>query len=665
MCLQGGLRGAFLRELRRGRTLRSIGLFLPLGFLCAAPSHAGPKTYERSEYKAIEKRLARGWNTWNSQNVLEQVLLPEGLSVRLAFKSNSFGYLDTALLGRIGPREAGREPQWVRPGLHALDGSYSELELSLKGARIRVETATDGDNLVLLVTPLDTPSGPVEAVVSVGILWNRTGVLSKKPGSLEARLPSRVIRVYTTGRPSSDVYVHAETPYLSVPLEGELGVSTGKGLGIAEIRRVIETRCAEMEKRSGRFGELAESYEAIESGIAWETIYEPMHDRVISTVSRRWNEGSRGYVLFCWDNFFLAYASSLFSKDLAYANFAEHMRSMTPEGFIANVDQANESDPMTLDRSQPPVGAIMLKEIYKRFGDRWLLEASFEDLLAWNRWWNEHRRNGELLSYGSDSASNKDNHNKQAAMYESGMDDSPMYLEAPFNPTKNILEVQDVGLVALYIADSRALAELAEVIGKTGEAQELRSRADEFSKAMESLWDESFGLYLNRRTDTGELSKRISPTNFYPLTAKVPPPERARVMIERHFLNLSEFAGDYILPSIARNDPAFPQQAYWQGAVWPPLNFLVYLGLRNYDMPEARQELVKKSRQMFDAEWKRKGFICENYSAITGTCDDSRLSSTPDYSWGVLMGVLSFIECGELPAPEAPIQQAKGQRPKA
>lgn len=58
---------------------------------------------------------------------------------------------------------------------------------------------------------------------------------------------------------------------------------------------------------------------------------------------------------------------------------------------------------------------------------------------------------------------------------------------------------------------------------------------------------------------------------------------------------------------------------------------------------------------MFMAEWNRKGFISENYSALTGTGDDARLTSTPFYTWGVLMGMMGFIEAGQMPAPEAPI----------
>ena len=117
-----------------------------------------------------------------------------------------------------------------------------------------------------------------------------------------------------------------------------------------------------------------------------------------------------------------------------------------------------------------------MKEIYERYHDRWLLEASFNDLLRWNRWWIAHRRNGQLLRYGSDQASNSYNHNKQAAVWESGMDDSPMYAEAPFNSAKNMLELEDVGLTGLYIADCKALAEIAYVIGRKSEAEELRAR---------------------------------------------------------------------------------------------------------------------------------------------------------------------------------------------
>jgi len=54
-------------------------------------------------------------------------------------------------------------------------------------------------------------------------------------------------------------------------------------------------------------------------------------------------------------------------------------------------------------------------------------------------------------------------------------------------------------------------------------------------------------------------------------------------------------------------------------------------------------------------EWERKGYVSENYSSITGTGDDERLSSDRFHSWGALFGIISFIEEGYMVAPEAEI----------
>ena len=53
-------------------------------FSCAG---AGLRAYERPEYLSIKKDLARGWGTWESEDPLAQVHLPDGLSgERLIFR---------------------------------------------------------------------------------------------------------------------------------------------------------------------------------------------------------------------------------------------------------------------------------------------------------------------------------------------------------------------------------------------------------------------------------------------------------------------------------------------------------------------------------------------------------------------------------------------------
>jgi glycogen debranching enzyme len=508
---------------------------------------------------------------------------------------------------------------------------------------------------VILVTPVTAQTLPVKMVVESALYWNRPGSLAKvADNQLRATLPTRTIDVYATAAHQEDFYVQTQTPYLVLTLEEPVGLATGTPRTVDEIRELIEDARESVEQTAAAHGDLAEAYIAVEAGIAWNLIYEPRFDRVVSTVGRLWNEEYGGYCLFGWDNFFLAYMTSLFSRDLAFANIFEHLRGATDEGFVPNDNRGNGSK--SFDRSQPPVGAIMVREVFKKHPERWLLEATFDDLLAWNRWWMKRRLNGGLLSYGSHEAENPflepATQTKRTAGYESGMDDSPMYEGVPFNKEKNTLELQDVGLTSLVIADSLALVEMAELLGRKAEAGELRERAATLSRNLEQLWNEETGFYLNRRTDSGQLSHRLSPTLFYPLLAGVPDSERAQRMVTDHLLNTEEFWGEWVIPSIARNDPAFEKQRYWKGAVWPPLNFLTYLSLRQAWFRDEAAQVADKSLALLLSEWQRQGYVSENYSAITGTGDDQRLSSDRFHSWGALLGIMAFVESGEMPVPE-------------
>lgn len=231
----------------------------------------------------------------------------------------------------------------------------------------------------------------------------------------------------------------------------------------------------------------------------------------------------------------------------------------------------------------------------------------------------------------------------QAAIYESGLDNSPMYDGTFYNPSTHMLEFADVGMTSLYIADCDALAEIAEKLNKTVEAKELRDRAAHYRARLAALWDEKMGIFLNRDLHTGENSARLSPTNFYPMLAKAATPEQAKIMIEKHLRNPDEFWGEWVIPSIARNDPAFHEQNYWRGRIWGPMNYLVYLGLCNYDEAGIRGEFANKSYQLFLKEWREKGHVHENYNAILGSGDDVS-SSDRFYHWGALLGLIALEE---------------------
>jgi hypothetical protein len=73
------------------------------------------------------------------------------------------------------------------------------------------------------------------------------------------------------------------------------------------------------------------------------------------------------------------------------------------------------------------------------------------------------------------------------------------------------------------------------------------------------------------------------------------------------------------------------------------MNYLVYLGLKNYDDPAVREDFAGKSYALFLKEWTEKRQVHENYNAMTGTGDDVQ-SSDRFYHWGALLGYVEWME---------------------
>ena len=603
-------------------------------------------------YKMLKQKYLRGWHTWNVRSVLSHVHVPDGVALNLAFKEYREGhYLKETLVGRF-INEYGREPaETAFPGAHAFDESYTEMSLTWCDMEIRVESAVVGDDLVLLVTPVKVQVKPAMLVLEGGFLWGRRGWVERNGNMLIAHTPDRDYSVYTTGKDMEDLNIPVQTAFLSVALDAPVGFSTGKPYTLEEIQALIAAGKVAHAAAASRYGELQPMYEAMEAALMWDTIYDAKHNRVISPVSRLWSIGNGGYVLFCWDNFFAGFMASLGCKELAYANLREILNEATPDGFVPNFAYATGQ--CSADRSQPPVGSTMLLETYRIHREKWLVEEMYDGLLRWNRWFAEHRMNPSgALCWGSEKIPVKYGnrwesdgvHDTYGAALESGLDNSPMYDEVPFNRTANRLELEDVGLTGLYILDCRSLMELAGVIGRSEDIEELQQRMNAARAGLEGLWDEEFGFYCNRRTDTGEFSHRISPTNFYALFSPDVSSERQR-RIAAHYFNPEEFYGEWMLPSIARNDPAYADQNYWRGRIWAPLNFLVYLALSRTELSDVRRDLAQKSAKLFMKEWTEHRHVHENYCANTGEGCNSG-NSDKFYHWGALLCVIAMAEAG-------------------
>jgi putative isomerase len=203
------------------------------------------------------------------------------------------------------------------------------------------------------------------------------------------------------------------------------------------------------------------------------------------------------------------------------------------------------------------------------------------------------------------------------------------------------LNSEDVGLNSLIALDAEILGYLASALGLDREARDHHSRSAAHGlRVKHHFWDASRGIFANRLWN-GRFVKSLSPTSFFPLLiGTADPPQIASLM--RHLSSRESFGGRYMIPSVSRSDPAFHQNVYWRGRIWPILNWLVWLGLKRNGLDVQAQTMQRKSRSLFAASWKQR-LAPENFNAMTGQGLDQP-DSDSFYSWTALLPIMNIAE---------------------
>jgi mannosylglycerate hydrolase MGH1-like protein len=185
------------------------------------------------------------------------------------------------------------------------------------------------------------------------------------------------------------------------------------------------------------------------------------------------------------------------------------------------------------------------------------------------------------------------------------------------------------------------LSLIAGVLGDTAAAERLASLANRLrQKIADRLWDNERATFANRLW-SGQFVRALAPTSFFPLLCGAATADQARAML-RLLEDPAKFGGQWLLPSVARDDPSYRDNVYWRGRIWPPLNFLVHHALRRYGFDAAATRLAENAHGLFRAEWAERR-CPENYNADTGASRDQPDTDT-FYSWGALMPMMAVAE---------------------
>jgi hypothetical protein len=435
-----------------------------------------------------------------------------------------------------------------------------------------------------------------------------------------------------------------------------LGTTTLGTTTLDRARAAYLASCVDVE---GDWQGLAAS---LTNNLHWMTLLQPETGRRYLPAGRRWifprpdQSGRDDWTIFEWDGFFNALLVSLEAPDLAREMIESLVATQHENGLMPNWRSRRAG---TTDRSQPPIGAFIVLKLVLRAGDDALARLALPALDRWHAWWSSRpghavafrrRRPSGLFAWGSDVDAlpgwvppwEVEASHRQKAAWESGQDDLPNWDDVPWDERTSTLAMDCVDLSALLALDAECLALLHDRVGDPAHAAAYRSeRARNGALVNERLWDESRGLYADR-FDDGRFSARVAASNFYPLLAGIVPTDRERRLLET-LLDPARFWGDWIVPTISRDDPAFPDQQYWRGTIWPPTNYLVYEALRRVRADEAAATLAARSVALFVGDWRTHQLCRENFSGIDGAGGGQR-----HQSWGPLFSWIGLAEFGDV-----------------
>ena len=602
---------------------------------------------------------SRAWNSW-SDRPAEMVFLPLGVRVTpILYSSRS------RTTSEISPRT-----DTVRLGRHSIDGSHIDLETDFSGTTVGF-SATKSDPFTVRGqwNGLKTGEWGLRFWVTIAISaeGGETVTFDAEKGVALVKIGTRFVAIATDDAPvqvtghdtiaalradfEANGYFHLASrsnaaPVLALRFNLEMmrrgaycaAVADSAALAIEKAVAGLGSRPPEIPP--AHVAAYQGALDAMRDVVAWNTVWDETNARPYTAVTRIWNLGK--FAVWYNDQTFAALLAGVFDADLARENMAVALAGATPQGNIACIVTSNDA---WVDRSQPPHGALVAWQLYQRTGEISVIKSSYDALARNQRWWRTHRDpdGAGLVSCGtSDVGEGLYKGTAFAARNETGMDNSATHDEAIYDPATRSLSTFDLGLNCALALDAEMLSRMAAVLGHQADADEFAGAAAASRKLIaEELWDDTRKIFANRQRKGGFV-RSLSPTSFYPLLCGAATADQAEHLL-RHLKDESTFAGPFGLPNATRDDPAFADNVYWRGRIWPNVNFMVWLGLRRYGHFEEASGLARQSYDLFMKSWRTDRIAAENYNAVTGEAMDQG-DTDPFYIWAALLPMMAVGE---------------------
>lgn len=337
-----------------------------------------------------------------------------------------------------------------------------------------------------------------------------------------------------------------------------------------------------------------------------------------------WLNGGGG--IWNWDTAFHAMGVSRYDTGLAKSCLEGFMQFQKEDGMFPDVIAANGRD-FVDDLSKPPFlpWAVMLT--YRRDGewDKDFLKRAYGRFVRNEAFMMRERQEGGLFYYSSQEDVEKDDY--LHARWESGWDNSPRW-------DRPIIYYWAIDLNCAMVMTYRAMAEMAEELGKSADAELWKDKAESLSERIEErMFQEEKGYYADTDRRTGEHSGVLTPASFMPLYIGIASREHAEKM---HLLAADERKFYPGMPTVAYDDPTYSQD-YWRGPTWLNVAYFAVKGLQNYGYDKTAGEIREYLLNMIDKN--SADGIFENYDSKEG-----KGLYWPHFSWSCAFTIQFILD---------------------
>ena len=301
--------------------------------------------------------------------------------------------------------------------------------------------------------------------------------------------------------------------------------------------------------------------------------------------------------LWLWDNAMHALAYRHVDATLARNQIRSMLTHQFPsgmlpdavydEGIISSLDH-----PIVGDVTKPPILAWAVLKLHESDPDFDFLREVYMPLVRVNGWW---------LHMNDDDGDGLAQYNHP---YSSGLDDSPLWDHG--------MPVESPDLNTYLCVQMGSLALIAEDLGMKGESDMWRKRTTAIVQRMiKDFWDEEAGLFWPLYDE--KPIRVVTPFSLYPLwTGQLP--EGIRRKLLAHLTDPNEFWGEYIVPTVARNDPHYDPNQMWRGPVWANINYFFVEALQQAGEQKLAATLCRKTLDLI----MQHDMLAEYYNSETG-----------------------------------------------